>query len=73
MVNASVASVLADFADADDFEFGSTSTSRTSDRFASQKREQPSSVRLASQSRHSRKRSAKSTAPAGPRRRLYKG
>ena len=71
MVHASAAAVLAEYSEQDDFEFGTTSVSPTSTRFASRKREQPSSVRHASQARHRRKRSVNS--PAGPRRRLYKG
>ena len=74
MVHASVTAVLAELADDAEFAFDcDEENSRTADRFAGRIREQSSRVRFASQARHSRKRSAKSQAPAGPRRRLYKG
>ena len=66
MVNKTAQSLLASYADADDFELDGEPT-----RSFSPKREQPSRARFATASRYSRKRNAGS--PAGPRRRLRKG
>jgi hypothetical protein len=71
MVNQTAHALLADFADAD-YDIELTVTHRTASRFAGQQREQASRTRMATEARYSRKRSAKSTAPLGPRRRFRK-
>ena len=73
MVHSSAASLLAEYAEHDELEFDTASAVPTAERFASRIREQSSSSRFASRSRHQRKRSAKSQAPSGPRRRMYRG
>ena len=64
MVNQSVSSLLAQYADDEEFDIRDT-------RPQSIKREQPSLTRFATQARYSRKK-ANSSAPTGPRRRLRK-
>ena len=67
MVNPTATSLLAEYANADDFEIGTDVN-----RGFSLRREQTSKTRFATAARYSRKRNAGSTAPLGPRRRLRK-
>ncbi|MCA9265598.1 MAG: hypothetical protein KDA60_17175 [Planctomycetales bacterium] len=66
MVNQTAQSLLAEYAEHDDFTLDVAPG-----RSFSPKREQPSRARYATAARYSRKRSA--GAPTGPRRRLRKG
>ena len=73
MVDISARSLIAELDAAEEHDIDIDSPQHFSSRFASQRREQPSRTRFATQSRYSRKRSANSTAPVGPRRRFRKG
>jgi hypothetical protein len=72
MVDASSTSLLAEFDDSHDFDSDTSTLRRSASRFASLKRQQPSRTRQATEARYSRKRSANSNAPTGPRRRFRK-
>ena len=67
MVNQTAQSLLAEYADYEDFDMGANAN-----RAFSPLKEQASSARHATQARYSRRRNGKSTAPSGPRRRLRK-
>ena len=67
MVNQTAQSLLAEFAESDDFDLGADAG-----RSFSPLKEQSSSARYATQARYSRRRNGKSQAPDGPRRRLRK-
>ena len=73
MVDIASQSVLAEFEENESYELPSRTPTRTAARFAINRREQSSRIKQATQSRYSRKRSAKSNAPTGPRRRFRKG
>ncbi|MCA9247752.1 MAG: hypothetical protein KDA42_11565 [Planctomycetales bacterium] len=72
MVDFSSQSLIAQFADTDDHATEASPAARTASRFAGSQRQQNSRTRFATQARYSRKRSARSSAPQGPRRRLHK-